>query len=138
MLFNFRGGMKGARGTSRSAVAMRCETSSPPGRESEVCCRCCYLFWGCMLRLPLRKDSIPLLCSNRRPIPGRRTTGIIPAKRFSTLDQINAGNFNSLALAWAFPTAHNRTIKSTPLEVNGILYFSVPDNALGGGCALWP
>jgi acido-empty-quinoprotein group A len=47
--------------------------------------------------------------------------------RFSTLDQINAGNINSLTLAWVFPT-HTGTIKSTPLEVNGVLYFSVPDN----------
>ncbi|HXE34348.1 MAG TPA: acido-empty-quinoprotein group A [Verrucomicrobiae bacterium] len=53
--------------------------------------------------------------------------GDYSGKRFSTLDQINAGNINSLTLAWAFST-HSTTIKSTPLEVNGILYFSVPDN----------
>lgn len=47
--------------------------------------------------------------------------------RFSTLDQINAGNIHSLTLAWVFQTL-GTTIKSTPLEVNGILYFSVPDN----------
>jgi acido-empty-quinoprotein group A len=47
--------------------------------------------------------------------------------RFSTLDQINAGNIHSLALAWIFQTP-GTTIKSTPLEVNGVLYFSVPDN----------
>jgi acido-empty-quinoprotein group A len=47
--------------------------------------------------------------------------------RFSTLDQINAGNINSLTLAWVFQT-HSVTIKATPIEVNGILYFSVPDN----------
>ena len=47
--------------------------------------------------------------------------------RFSTLDQINAGNIHSLTLAWIFQT-QGTTIKSTPLEVNGILYFSVPDN----------
>jgi acido-empty-quinoprotein group A len=47
--------------------------------------------------------------------------------RFSTLDQINAGNIHSLTLAWALQT-HGSSIKSTPLEVNGILYFTVPDN----------
>ena len=47
--------------------------------------------------------------------------------RYSTLDQINAGNVNSLALAWVFRT-HGSVLKSTPLEVNGILYFSAPDN----------
>ena len=48
--------------------------------------------------------------------------------RFSTLDQINAENISSLALAWVLQP-HGGVIKSTPLEVNGILYFSTPDNA---------
>ncbi|OLE46988.1 MAG: pyrrolo-quinoline quinone [Acidobacteria bacterium 13_1_20CM_3_58_11] len=47
--------------------------------------------------------------------------------RFSTLDQINAGNVGSLTLAWVFQP-HGSSIKSTPLEVNGILYFTAPDN----------
>ncbi len=53
--------------------------------------------------------------------------GDYSGKRYSTLNQINAGNINSLTLAWAFNT-HTTVIKSTPLEVNGILYFSTPDN----------
>src|SRR5579864_2365610 len=40
--------------------------------------------------------------------------------RYSTLDQINAGNVNSLTLAWVFRT-HGSVLKATPLEVNGIL-----------------
>ena len=47
--------------------------------------------------------------------------------RFSPLDQINSSNVASLSLAWVFHP-HSPTIKSTPLEVNGILYFSVPEN----------
>jgi acido-empty-quinoprotein group A len=53
--------------------------------------------------------------------------GDYSGRRYSTLDQINAGNINSLTLAWVFQT-RSTTIKSTPLEVNGVLYFSVPDN----------
>ncbi len=53
--------------------------------------------------------------------------GDYSGSRYSALDQINAGNINSLTLAWAFQS-HGQTIKSTPLEVNGILYFTVPDN----------
>jgi alcohol dehydrogenase (cytochrome c) len=53
--------------------------------------------------------------------------GDYSGKRYSTLDQINSGNISSLTLAWAFQT-RGAAIKSTPLEVNGILYFSVPDN----------
>src|SRR6202043_18049 len=47
--------------------------------------------------------------------------GDYSGKRYSTLDQINAGNINSLTLAWAFNT-RGPVLKSTPLEVNGILY----------------
>jgi len=53
--------------------------------------------------------------------------GDYSGRRFSTLDQINAGNVNSLTLAWAFNT-RGSALKATPLEVNGILYFSAPDN----------
>ncbi|HMI51886.1 MAG TPA: PQQ-binding-like beta-propeller repeat protein, partial [Candidatus Saccharimonadales bacterium] len=52
--------------------------------------------------------------------------GDYSGRRFSTLDQINAGNVNSLALAWVFHPRFN--IKSTPLAVNGILYFTSPDH----------
>jgi len=53
--------------------------------------------------------------------------GDYSGRRFSPLTQINRQNAGSLTLAWAYQ-AHNVAIKSTPLEVNGILYFTVPDN----------
>ena len=53
--------------------------------------------------------------------------GDYSGRRFSTLDQINSTNIASLTLAWAFPV-HIAPIKSTPLEVGGILYFTTPDN----------
>lgn len=53
--------------------------------------------------------------------------GDYSGRRFSALDQINAANVSSLALAWAFRTP-GHTLKSTALEVNGILYFTAPDN----------
>jgi len=52
--------------------------------------------------------------------------GDYSGRRFSTLDQINATNVNSLTLAWIF--SPHRELKSTPLEVNGVLYFTSPDN----------
>ena len=48
-------------------------------------------------------------------------------RRFSSLTQINRDNVKSLQLAWAFQT-HAAALKSTPLEVNGVLYFTVPDH----------
>jgi acido-empty-quinoprotein group A len=53
--------------------------------------------------------------------------GDYSGRRYSTLDQINARNVGSLSLAWVFQ-AHSAGIKSTPLEVNGVLYFTTPDN----------
>lgn len=52
--------------------------------------------------------------------------GDFSGRRFSTLDQINADNVKSLALAWAFPTK-GLGIKGTPLVVDGVLYLTVPD-----------
>ena len=51
--------------------------------------------------------------------------GDYSGRRFSPLKQIDTKNAASLTLAWIFPS-HSVTIKSTPLEVNGILYFTVP------------
>ena len=53
--------------------------------------------------------------------------GDYSGQRYSALKQINTSNINSLTLAWAFQ-AHAAAIKSTPLLVNGILYFTVPDH----------
>lgn len=54
--------------------------------------------------------------------------GDFTGRRYSELRQINRENVHSLKLAWAFQT-HSVALKSTPLEVNGILYFTVPDQA---------
>jgi alcohol dehydrogenase (cytochrome c) len=53
--------------------------------------------------------------------------GDYTGRRYSSLDLINRSNVHGLTLAWAFQT-HSVSGKSTPLEVNGILYFSVPDH----------
>ncbi|MBV8569477.1 MAG: acido-empty-quinoprotein group A [Acidobacteriaceae bacterium] len=53
--------------------------------------------------------------------------GDYSGRRYSTLSQINSGNVSRLAMAWAFQT-HSDALKSTPLEVSGILYFTTPDN----------
>ena len=63
--------------------------------------------------------------------PGTSTwptyNGDYSGRRYSTLDQISANNIGSLTLAWIFST-RGLTVKATPLEVNGILYFTSPDN----------
>jgi alcohol dehydrogenase (cytochrome c) len=54
--------------------------------------------------------------------------GDYSGRRHSALTQITPGNVNSLTLSWAFQTGHTATIKSSPILVDGILYFTIPDN----------
>ncbi len=73
--------------------------------------------------------------------------GDYSGRRHSPLNQINQDNVKNLALAWAARFAApavpggNTIIKATPLEVNGVLYFAVPDYAFAAdartGRMLW-
>ncbi|MEO8078066.1 MAG: acido-empty-quinoprotein group A [Acidobacteriota bacterium] len=60
--------------------------------------------------------------------------GDYSGRRFSTLTKVNASNVSGLSLAWAsrvsLPTGTGGApaIKSTPLQVNGVLYLTTPDN----------
>src|SRR4051812_16406790 len=55
-------------------------------------------------------------------------------RRLSTLAKVNASNVNALTLAWASRVsvgtggAGAPAIKSTPIQVNGVLYVTTPDN----------
>jgi len=53
--------------------------------------------------------------------------GDYSGQRYSSLDRINQHNVGQLTLSWALPL-QSVPLKSTPLEVNGILYFTTPDN----------
>lgn len=58
--------------------------------------------------------------------------GDYSGRRFSPLTKINDSNINSLSLAWLFRISGGEdpfagVIKATPLVVNGIMYFTVPD-----------
>src|SRR5713226_7159220 len=62
--------------------------------------------------------------------------GDYSGRRFSPLTQINARNVGNLALAWAYradsgPASNpfGVQIKATPLLINGVLYFTMPDHA---------
>jgi acido-empty-quinoprotein group A len=64
--------------------------------------------------------------------------GDYSGRRFSPLAQINSSNVSSMTLAWVYRLnlgapgpggGFGTQIKSTPLEVNGVLYFAVPDHA---------
>src|SRR5262249_13345384 len=61
--------------------------------------------------------------------------GDYSGRRFSDLNQINQGNIDLLKIEWMYRVGvgpqrgvGGPTIKSTPLMVNGILYFTIPDH----------
>jgi acido-empty-quinoprotein group A len=62
--------------------------------------------------------------------------GDYSGRRFSDLDQVNQGNVEQLKIEWMYRIqgigpqrgVGAPTIKSTPLLVNGILYFTIPDH----------
>ncbi len=53
--------------------------------------------------------------------------GTYDGQRHSKLDQVTPKNVGKLSLAWAFQTNQAMDIKATPLVVDGVMYFSVPD-----------
>src|SRR5579862_2447843 len=63
--------------------------------------------------------------------------GDYSGRRFSPLTEINSNTINRLSLAWFYRIGNigpqrgvgNPSISSTPLMVNGILYFTIPDHA---------
>jgi alcohol dehydrogenase (cytochrome c) len=57
--------------------------------------------------------------------------GDYSGRRHTTLTQITPQNVGSLSLAWAFQTGQTGStegIKSSPLLVNGVIYFTLPDH----------
>lgn len=89
---------------------------------------------ACLLALSLamsaqgRLDPARLL--NPAPDSWPTFNGDYTGRRFSTLARITDANVHQVSLAWMhrISGANLGPIKSTPLMVNGILYFSVPDH----------
>ena len=54
--------------------------------------------------------------------------GDYSGRRYSPLTKINSSNVRGLTTAWSYHTSVGG-IKATPLEINGILYFTAPDHA---------
>jgi len=54
--------------------------------------------------------------------------GDYSGRRHSALSQITPDNVRQLTLAWTFDAGESGSIKSSPILVNGILYFTAPDH----------
>ncbi|AMY11520.1 Quinohemoprotein ethanol dehydrogenase type-1 precursor [Luteitalea pratensis] len=55
--------------------------------------------------------------------------GDYSGRRFSALARITDHNVQHLSLAWLYDLPGGGTIKATPLQVDGVLYFTIPDHA---------
>jgi alcohol dehydrogenase (cytochrome c) len=53
--------------------------------------------------------------------------GDYSGRRHSALRQITPENVKELGLAWAFQTGQSNAIKASPLVVDGVIYFTLPD-----------
>jgi quinoprotein glucose dehydrogenase len=87
-------------------------------------------------RLFRQLGSVLLLAMSALPLAGQQRTasrdwptygGDLRSTRYSPLDQINAGNFKDLEIAWRFKTDNlgprpEFNLQATPLVVNGTLY----------------
>ena len=54
--------------------------------------------------------------------------GDYSGRRFSSLTKINAANVKNLSLAWIYDLPAPGTIKATPLQIGGVLYFTTPNH----------
>src|SRR5436305_12523692 len=101
-----------------------------------------FLLSACLAALPcalmgqgLTQDVLLKLPTDSWPT----YNGDYSGRRFSPLTQIDSSNVHTLSLAWATRFGRgggrggaggdgNISIKSTPLMVNGILYFTAPNH----------
>jgi len=54
--------------------------------------------------------------------------GDYTGQRHSALTEITPQNVSNLTLSWTFQTGQNGSVKATPILVDGVLYFTTPDN----------
>ena len=99
-------------------------------RHFLLLCACCFP----VVMMAQGLDPADIL----KPKPDSWPTynGDYSGRRYSPLKQINAENVRNLKAEWSYSANPgqeanffgSRDIKSTPLAVDGVLYFSVPDN----------
>jgi acido-empty-quinoprotein group A len=96
--------------------------------------RSLFVFWLALAMSGQMLDPAKLL---KQPTDTWPTyNGDYSGQRHSPLTQINATNVGSLAMTWLYRASNASSrgvvaaspVKSTPLEVNGILYFTLPDH----------
>lgn len=89
----------------------------------------CALFAVCFVSLALAADEglNPHDLLKRLSTDWPTFNGDYTGQRYSQLSQINQSNVHQLTLVWVLQP-QSVGIKATPLVVNGIMYFTTPDN----------
>jgi alcohol dehydrogenase (cytochrome c) len=79
---------------------------------------------------PEPKTAALTLAQIEKPAPDSWPSynGDYSGRRFSALTKVNAANVKNLSLAWLYDLPVAGTIKATPLLVDGVLYFTTPNN----------
>ena len=85
-------------------------------------------FLACRVRRPGRRESTTPCCCNRRRIAGHCTTALTTGSVTASWNRSRPQNVGTL-WRWhgLFKPTSQADIKSTPLLVDGVLYFTVPD-----------
>src|SRR5262249_41357740 len=127
---------KGASGLV--AQVQRCRHAQHPHLSGDTQVKLRHLLLLCLC-FPVALAAQGLDPANiLKPKPGTWPTynGDYSGKRYSELKQINAGNVRDLKPAWTYNTAAGTDkgifgagdVKSTPLMVDGVLFFTEPDH----------
>ncbi|HYA18333.1 MAG TPA: PQQ-binding-like beta-propeller repeat protein, partial [Bryobacteraceae bacterium] len=69
-----------------------------------------------------------ILHSDTEPQNWLSYSGNMMGQRYSTLTQINASNVKDLEMKWAYQARSTEKFESTPLVVDGIMYFTEAPN----------
>lgn len=89
-------------------------------------CACLLLF--AVVAAQAQVTSSRLLNSAKEPQNWLTYSGDYSGRRFSGLDQVNAGNVHSLVAKWVYQTGATGKFETTPLVADGVLYATAPDN----------
>ncbi len=92
---------------------------------------CCFLAWllcACLPTFAEEVDATRLLSSQKNAGDWLSYGHDYSNQRFSPLKQINRQTVSQLAPRWIYQTGYSASFQATPLEVDGVVYLSMPFN----------
>ena len=95
-----------------------------------ACCACAVALATVALQAQSKPKFVDPATFSQPPVDSWPTyNGDYSGRRFSTLTKITASNVHSLSLGWTFRVPPGLiAIKGTPIQVDGVIYLTVPDH----------